>query len=158
MRKLSLITTAALTAGITRQLLVLAGTVRSGRFLRQDREDLPGGGGTEAPRFFIVVPVLREAAILAETVAHFQGVARGHNATIVIVTTARETAEASKHTTGGDSIMLAARPGKRRRVRPPPLPGPDGRQGRPAEFRGFTLRWHACRRRRVFRASVPGVL
>jgi hypothetical protein len=109
MRKLSLITAAVLTAGVIRQMFVLAAIVRSGRFLRRGQDDLPDTGDLEAPRFFVVVPVLREGAILTETVAHLESVARGHNATIVIVTTARETAEASKRTISGDSVVLAAK-------------------------------------------------
>jgi Glycosyltransferase like family 2 len=111
----SFITAAAVTAGVVRQTFVLAGIVRSGRFLRDGQNKQPGDGDGETPRFFIVVPVLREAAILAETVAHFQTVAGGHQAAIVIVTTAREMAEAGMRTAAGDSIALAeklAREGK----------------------------------------------
>lgn len=107
MRKLSLITAAAVAAGVIRQIFVLGAIARSGRFLRRGRSERPGG--VDTPRFFIVVPVLRESAILHETVAHFQSVAQGHAAIIVIVTTAREIAEASKRTIAGDSVAVAAR-------------------------------------------------
>jgi cellulose synthase/poly-beta-1,6-N-acetylglucosamine synthase-like glycosyltransferase len=54
-----------------------------------------------------VVPVLREAAVLREAVAHLQMVACGCRATIVVVTTAREAAEASRHALAADTIALA---------------------------------------------------
>ena len=116
MTRLSLITVAVVTAGVIRQAFVLSRIVRSGRFLRQGQDTRPpSAGGAVAPRFFIVVPVLREAAILPETVAHFQTTACGHAATVVIVTTEREAAEAARHAATGDTIAAArelAREGK----------------------------------------------
>jgi hypothetical protein len=116
MTVLSRITVAVMTAGVARQAFVLSGIVRSGRFLRQDSDPtpLPPCGGAP-PRFFIVIPVLREATILPEAVAHFQALACGHAATVVIVTTAREAAEAPRHLAAGNTIAAArelARDGK----------------------------------------------
>lgn len=116
MSGLSRITTAVMAAGVARQAFVLSAMMRSGRFLRQDNglRAAPGRGGPAA-RFFIVVPVLREAAILPAAVAQFQALARGHPATVVIVTTAREAAEALRHPAAGDTVAAArelARDGK----------------------------------------------
>lgn len=116
MTTLSRITTAVMAAGVARQAFVLSGIVRSGRFLRQNKDPRPLPPGPAQPtRFFIVVPVLREAAILPAAVAHFQALACGHAATVVIVTTAREAAEAPRHPAAGDTIAAArelARDGK----------------------------------------------
>jgi hypothetical protein len=109
MNELSLISAAVVAAGALRQTFVLSAIVRSGQFLRQ-RQDirLPSPAGKAlAPRFFIVVPVLREAGLLRETVAHFRALACGHAATVVIVTTAREAAEAGEHRDAGDTIAVA---------------------------------------------------
>lgn len=116
MSSLSRVTVAVVTAGVIRQAFVLSGIVRSTRFLRraQDARPLPAGDAA-VPRFFIVVPVLREAAILPETVAHFQALACEHTATVVIVTTAREAADAPRQCAPGDTITAArelARDGK----------------------------------------------
>jgi hypothetical protein len=113
---LSRITTAVMAAGVARQAFVLSGIVRSGRFLRQETDPQPASGHSGAAvRFFIVVPVLREAAILPAAVAHFQALACGHAATVVIVTTAREAAEAPRHPAAADTVAAArelARDGK----------------------------------------------
>lgn len=116
MSSLTRITVAVVAAGAVRQALVLSGIVRSARFLSHGRDLRPPFSGNRiTPRFFIVLPVLREAAILAETVAHFQALACGHAATVVIVTTARETAEVACHPAAGGTIAAArelARDGK----------------------------------------------
>ena len=104
MSALSRITVAVMAAGVARQAFVLSGIVRSARFLRQDRNPRPASADSAAAvRFFIAVPVLREAAILPEAVAHFQSLACGHAATVVIVTTAREAAEAPRHPAAADT-------------------------------------------------------
>jgi hypothetical protein len=106
--RLSRITVAVAAAGVARQAFVLSAIVRSGRFLRQGQDTRPPSASSgAAPRFFIVVPLLREAAILPETVAHFQALACGHAATVVLVTTAREPAEAPRHAAAGDTIEAA---------------------------------------------------
>jgi Glycosyl transferase family group 2 len=109
MTTLSTIVVVAVTAGAVRQVFVLSGILRSGRFLRRGEEPQPKAvGGGLAPVFFIVVPVLREAAILPEAVAHFRMVAAGHDATVLIVTTTREAAAAGDVTTTEDTVALAA--------------------------------------------------
>jgi hypothetical protein len=55
--------------------------------------------------FFVIVPVLREAALLRDTVAHFQAVTHGRAAILAIVTTAREVAEAARPAC--DTVALA---------------------------------------------------
>jgi hypothetical protein len=109
MSELSLISAALVAAGVLRQVFVLSAIVRSGQFLRQRQDSGPAGPAGEAlaPWFFIVVPVLREAALLRETVAHFRALACGKAATVVVVTTAREAAEAGKHDGAGDTVAVA---------------------------------------------------
>jgi hypothetical protein len=65
--------------------------VRSGRFLHQGQAQQPpaAAGDGVTPAFFIVVPVLREAAVLRQTIGQFQTIACGHAAIVVVVTTAR---------------------------------------------------------------------
>lgn len=126
MSRLTLITVAVAAAGVIRQSFVLCAVIRSGRFLRGGQAVPEGPACGLAPRFFIVIPVLREAAILPATVACFQAVARGHRATVVIVTTAREAAEAGQHEAAGDTVAVArelAREGKCAHVH---YPGRDG--------------------------------
>ncbi|HEV2374108.1 MAG TPA: glycosyltransferase family 2 protein [Streptosporangiaceae bacterium] len=94
-----------MTALAIRQVFILSAIVRSGRFLRQRGAPVPTR--QEEPEFFVVLPVLREAALLGETVAHFRALAHGHPATVVVVTTARETAEAHMHGEAGDTIAAA---------------------------------------------------
>jgi hypothetical protein len=110
MTTLPTIVVVAVTAGAARQVFVLSGILRSGRFLRRGKEPQPEAvSGGLAPVFFIVVPVLREAAILPEAVAHFRMAADGHDATVLIVTTAREAAAAGGvTTTTEDTVALAA--------------------------------------------------
>jgi hypothetical protein len=108
MSRLPLVIAGVVTAGVVRQMFVLSAIVRSGRFLRHgDAARPPGASGGTTPRFFIVVPVLREAAVLREAVGHFQAVTCGHAATVLVVTTAREPAEAGRHPAAGDTTALA---------------------------------------------------
>jgi hypothetical protein len=108
MSRLALIGTAVITAGAVRQVFVLSAIVRSRRFRRQGESLTPVHLDPDVtPRFFIVVPALREAGLLRDTVAHFQAVACGHAATVVVVTTAREAAEAHRYPEAGDTISVA---------------------------------------------------
>ncbi len=102
----------ALVVGVlVRQLVVLAAIVRSGRFLtrattaHEAEQTTPG----HDPVFFVIVPVLREAAVIAEAVTHFEAVVQGHAAQLVIVTTAREAAEGSLQHDAGDTVTLVER-------------------------------------------------
>jgi hypothetical protein len=117
MSRLSVVGTIALYAMAVRQVFVLSAIVRSNQFLRSAHAGSPRAAAQElvAPAFFIVLPVLRESAILREAVAHFEAVARGHAAQVIVVTTAREAAEAQRQPHDGDTIALAdelARAGK----------------------------------------------
>ena len=108
MSRLTQLATGLLAAGTLRQVFVLSAIARSRRFLRsgENGHAASADGGTR-PVFFLVVPVLREAAVLEATVGHLHALARGHMAQVVVVTTAREGAEASKHGRAGDSVQLA---------------------------------------------------
>ena len=67
------------------------------------------------PVFNIVIPVLREAGSLHQSISHFEALAEGHAAQIIVVTSARERAEAFRYPEAGDSIAVAehlAREGK----------------------------------------------
>lgn len=72
---------------LLRQVFVLAGIVRSRRFLRDRSAVLPAAGSAEAT-IVVVVPVLREASGLPSTVGHLSRLA-GPGRTVV-VTTERE--------------------------------------------------------------------
>lgn len=99
---------AVVAAGVLRQAFVLSAIVRSGRFLQQGQDaKLPRPGSDVTPRFFVVVPVLREAATLPAAIRHFRALTCGYPATVVIVTTAREAAEAGRHPAAADTIALA---------------------------------------------------
>jgi len=108
MSRLTLLGTALLAAGTLRQVFVLSAIARSCQFLHSDKNGRAGSPeGSTRPVFFLVVPVLREAAVLEATVGHLHALARGHMAQVVLVTTAREEAEASKHGRADDSVQLA---------------------------------------------------
>jgi hypothetical protein len=105
---LSLTVVIIVAAGVARQAFVLSAIFRSHRFLGcQHATPGPAHDASPAPRFFIVVPVLREADILGEAVAHFRAVAHGHEACVVIVTTAREARESPRHPGAGDTVAVA---------------------------------------------------
>lgn len=116
MSRLPLLGAVVMTGATVRQVFVLSAIVRSGRFLRTRSSTLPmRGKPCPAPSLFIVIPVLREAAMLRDAVAHFGAVARGHTATVVVVTTAREATEAHRHPAADNTVRVAdelAREGK----------------------------------------------
>ncbi len=94
---------------VLQQLLVLQGVVHSCGFLRPRTPSAATGARVpEAPTFFVVVPVLREADGLRDSVAHFEAIVAGHDARIVVVTTAREEAEAPNFPELGSTINVAA--------------------------------------------------
>jgi glycosyl transferase family 2 len=108
MSRLTLLVTGLLATGTLRQMFVLSAIARSCRFLRSGENDCAGSSeDATGPVFFLMVPVLREAAVLEATVGHLDALARGHLAQVVVVTAAREAAEASKYGTAGDSVQLA---------------------------------------------------
>jgi len=103
-----------LLAGVlVRQLVILAAVVRSARFLRRppahDAGRRPEASAATAPTFFVVLPVLREATGIADTITHFEALVHGHTAQLIIVTTARETAEAHHHQAEADTIAAVER-------------------------------------------------
>jgi hypothetical protein len=108
MSRLTLLGTGLLAAGTLRQVFVLSAIARSCRFLRSG-ENGPAGSsaGSTRPVFFLVVPALREAAVLEATVGYLKALAHGHMAQVVVVTTAREATEASKYDSAGDTVQLA---------------------------------------------------
>lgn len=108
MNTLAVVLAVLVTAVLIRQVFVLGAVVRSARFLRHRLVTPPAGAVTTSsdPVFFIIVPVLRETAIIAEAVAHFEALAQEDAATLVIVTTASEAAGASHHQGNRDTITL----------------------------------------------------
>lgn len=98
-----MIALAAVLAILVRQLLILTAIVRSRTFLAAARP--PASPAARAPTLFVVVPVLRETAIIAETIAHMESLAGGHLAQVVVVTTEREAAEPLP---GGNTASVVA--------------------------------------------------
>jgi cellulose synthase/poly-beta-1,6-N-acetylglucosamine synthase-like glycosyltransferase len=84
-----MIALAAVLTLLARQLFVLGAIVRSRTFLRTPASRRSSG----TPTMFIVIPVLRETAIIAETIKHMEALAEGHLAQVIVVTTERETAD-----------------------------------------------------------------
>lgn len=92
-----------LAAGVIRQAFVLSAIVRTGASL---------GGGTapvrDEPGFCLVLPVLREAGRLADSVARLRALACGHAAEVIVVTTAREqAAPGCGDRVAGDTVAVA---------------------------------------------------
>jgi hypothetical protein len=77
-----------------RQCFVLMAIVRSARFLRAGLTPVQDAASQveHGPTFFVLVPMLRETAIVADAVSHFQAMTEGHAAQLVVVTTEREAA------------------------------------------------------------------
>lgn len=91
-----------------RHFFVLKAVLRSQRFLsmgfndHRETNDAP----YEQPVYYIVLPVLREADIIRQTVTHFEALAEGHQAHIVVVTTDRENIE-QKQTDKENTVLIA---------------------------------------------------
>ncbi|MEU5948617.1 glycosyltransferase family 2 protein [Micromonospora sp. NPDC047465] len=96
-----MIALAVVLAILVRQLFILAAIVRSRSFLAAAPP--PAHLATETPALFVVVPVLRESSIIAETIEHMVRLTDGHRARVVIVTTEREATEPSP---GGDTATM----------------------------------------------------
>lgn len=96
---------------LVRQLFVLAAAGRSRRFLRRGTPATSSAAttGKGEPYFFVVVPVLREAAVIAEAIDHFEAMTNGHAAQLVVVTTMRETAESVRHHDSNDTITVVGK-------------------------------------------------
>jgi len=95
---------AAAAVAVVRQALVLRSVGRSRRFLTAP--DRTGGVG-EAPVVHVVLPVLREAPLLDDTVAHFAAMVPADR--LVVVTTAREAHQRADHPDAPDTVAAAAR-------------------------------------------------
>ena len=101
-----------LAAGVLiRQCFVLAAVIRSARFLRKGRATTtPPKSDGPGWTFFVVVPMLRETAVVGDAVRHLQAMAEGHLAQLIVVTTARERADDGATT--ADVIATLAEAGK----------------------------------------------
>lgn len=100
-------------AMVARQLFVLGAVLRSRRFLQNSQEPSEATDQIgEMPIFYVVIPVLREAAGLQQAIAHFEALAERHDAQVLVVTTARETAEADHHPEAGDTVAVAEELGR----------------------------------------------
>lgn len=127
---------AAIAGVLVRQLVIAAAVARSARFLRQP-PPLPRQADERAPVFFVVLPVLREAAVIADAVAHFEALAHGHAAQVIVVTTQREAAEAPHGKGGGgdgDTVALVERLAATGKVTHLHYPDPDGLKGDQLNF------------------------
>ncbi|MEW2477319.1 glycosyltransferase family 2 protein [Micromonospora gifhornensis] len=90
-----MIATVVMLTILVRQLFVLTAIVRSRAFLTAAPHSATVDAAGERPALFVVIPVLRETAIIAETIKHMVSLTEGHRAHVIIVTTARETTEPS---------------------------------------------------------------
>lgn len=99
----------ALAAGVIRQSFVLSAVVRSGRFIRAGAEASGASASQDTGgfAFFLVIPALREAETLPGAVAHLRALADGAAASVIVVTTAREAAEAHAHQGMPDTVRAA---------------------------------------------------
>ena len=98
--------TAVLAAATARHLLVLHGIARSRRFLGHPAPNSPTAPTGDEATLYVIIPVLREAAILDGTIDHFAHLAGGAGTLPIVVTTAREQAERPGHR-GEDTIRRA---------------------------------------------------
>lgn len=92
---------------LARQFGVTLAVLRSRHWLRRATPVPPKARHGRTLQFFLIVPVLREACGLGETVRHLREVAAGHQARIVIVTSARERTESHLYPEAADTICLA---------------------------------------------------
>lgn len=101
------LTLAVLLLAVTiRHGLVLVSIIRSHRFLTRSCPT-ENEAHLGQPTFYIVIPALREAGILRQAVDHFEIVTEGHDATVVIVTTAREAQERARYPDAADTVPVA---------------------------------------------------
>ncbi len=109
MRIVDAVLRALLLGLVLRHGLVLRAVLRSHRFLQRGlaRRDSAAALPGARPCFYIVLPVLREAAVIEQAVAHFETLAAGHDARIVVVTTAREELERDQHASADDTVLAA---------------------------------------------------
>jgi hypothetical protein len=117
---------------LVRQLFVLSGVIRSCRF---SAAGIPPASAqaTPGPMFFVVVPVLREAGIIADAAAHLTALARGHAAQLVVITTAREAVEAFQHDSE-DTVKVVEQLAAEHRLIHLHYADPDGLKGDQLNF------------------------
>jgi hypothetical protein len=97
----------AIGALMIRQLFVLGAVLKSWQFLRLGQQHTLTAGRISQPLiFYVVIPVLREASGLRETIKHFETLIESHEAKIIVVTTAREAAESHRYA-AADTVALA---------------------------------------------------
>jgi hypothetical protein len=131
---LNLVAGAAIGGILLRQLVVLAAVARSARFLRQPWPPHRGGTEDRVPTFFVVLPVLREAAVIGEAVTHFEALVRGHAAQVVVVTTEREAAESDGRGKQADTVAVVEQLAARGQVAHLHYPDPHGLKGDQLNF------------------------
>jgi hypothetical protein len=107
MNSIEMILTILLFCLVLRHLLVLKSVYRSYRFLNKYLlKSKSIDNKTSRPLFYIILPVLREAAIIRQTLDHFKTLIKGHNARIVVVTTTREDFESKQYEEFGNTITI----------------------------------------------------
>lgn len=126
----------ALSLAAMRQLLVLGAIVRSRRFLARDfaAGDAISAMGSPPPVFYIAIPVLREAHVLRHALTHFETLTKGHQAQLIVVTTAREAAEGARHQGAPDTICVAEEFARQGRCLHLHYPDPEGRKADQLNF------------------------
>ncbi len=134
MTVLDLIAGIALAGIWLRQLMVLAAIARSARFLGQPQPSRARGRDGDEPTFFVVLPVLREAAVIADAVAHFETMVHGHAAQVIVVTTERETVDTHLRSGETDTVALVEQLAGRGKVVHLHYPDPHGLKGDQLNF------------------------
>jgi hypothetical protein len=102
-----LIWTSLLAIAVVRQVAAIPAGIAALRFVNP-AEVSRAGCGEKNLELFVVLPVLREASLLAETVAYFCSLPSLATVHVVVVTTEREAKEAGQHASALDTISTAA--------------------------------------------------
>ena len=118
-----------------RQLLVLRATLKARRFLHQQYvPSVTRNPTAPLPRFYLVIPVLREAGGLRQAVQHFEMLIQHHAASIIVVTTEREATERAEHQDAGDTAAIAAALARAGRITHLHAPDPRGAKADQVNF------------------------
>ena len=126
-RRVTLTLTWVFVGATARQAAVLISIFRSRRFLNCQ----PSNGGhadssAHASFIYVVIPVLREAAIIRQTAEYFNALIEGHDARLVIVTTEREATEQGQRLNFGDTMHVVRELASTGRCLHLHYPDPDG--------------------------------
>lgn len=106
-RRLCLTVAGVLVGATVRQVFVLHAIFRSRSFLSaKARNSTQDSSLSIAPAIYVVIPVLREAVVIRQTVDHFNALIAGQNARLVIVTTEREEVEREQHPCSGNTMHV----------------------------------------------------